>query len=126
MSSTKSPSRRARRYGLIPASLLPRIRPRSPSHAPRSRRSPRTSSACAAARRRTISSTLLPVTSLGEARAAIAALRGKAAARKERIPEPPEEPLPEECCQRGCERCVFIVYYEAVEAWASDIEQRWR
>ncbi len=56
----------------------------------------------------------------------ISALRAKALARKERIPEPPEEPLSENCCERGCERCVFTVYYEAIDTWRDDIEQRWR
>ncbi|HZE59694.1 MAG TPA: oxidoreductase-like domain-containing protein [Burkholderiales bacterium] len=42
------------------------------------------------------------------------------------IPEPPEEPLPENCCERGCDRCVFTIYYEAIDAWRRDIEERWR
>ena len=63
-----------------------------------------------------------PVTSLGEARAAITALRAKALASNRSIPEPPEEPLPENCCERGCERCVFTLYYEAVDAWQREVE----
>ena len=54
----------------------------------------------------------------------ISTLRAKAVAHKEAIPEPPEEPLPENCCERGCERCVFTVYYEAVDAWRRDVEAR--
>jgi Oxidoreductase-like protein, N-terminal len=30
-------------------------------------------------------------------------------------PVPPCEPTPEECCQRGCEPCIFDRYYEALE-----------
>ena len=30
-------------------------------------------------------------------------------------PLPPREPALEECCQRGCEPCVFDQYYEALE-----------
>ncbi len=52
----------------------------------------------------------------------ISAMRAKASTRKARIPEPPEEPLPENCCERGCDRCVFTVYYEAVDDWRRDVE----
>ena len=64
--------------------------------------------------------------SLREARALVSATRAKAFARHAVIPEPPEEPLPENCCERGCDRCVFTVYYEALDAWRRDIEQGWR
>jgi len=64
------------------------------------------------------------ISSLGEARAAISSVRAKAADRKQTIPEPPEEPLPENCCERGCDRCVFTVFYEAVEEWRRDVETR--
>jgi len=30
-------------------------------------------------------------------------------------PPPPEKPLPPDCCDSGCERCVFEIYAEAVE-----------
>jgi hypothetical protein len=53
-------------------------------------------------------------------------MRAKAFARHAVIPEPPEEPLPENCCERGCDHCVFTVYYEAIDAWRRDIEQGWR
>jgi len=39
---------------------------------------------------------------------------------------PPEEPLPENCCERGCDHCVFIVYYEAIDTWRRDIEREWK
>jgi hypothetical protein len=42
------------------------------------------------------------------------------------LPDPPEEPLPENCCERGCDRCVFTVYYEALDAWRRDIERGWK
>ena len=58
--------------------------------------------------------------SLAEARALIAAVRVKASGRE--IPEPPEEPLPESCCGRGCEGCVFVTYYAALDAWRRDAE----
>jgi hypothetical protein len=41
------------------------------------------------------------------------------------IPEPPEEPLPGSCCERGCEPCVFTVYYTALDDWRRDIEREW-
>jgi hypothetical protein len=79
------------------------------------------------ARRPITSSTLPPATdipsSLAEAHAVISSVRANASARKARIPEPPEEPLPAECCERGCERCVFTVYYEAIDAWRREIEE---
>ena len=53
-------------------------------------------------------------------------MRARAFARQAVLPEPPEEPLPENCCERGCDHCVFIVYYEAIDAWRRDIEQEWR
>ncbi|MGQ0657222.1 MAG: oxidoreductase-like domain-containing protein [Chromatiales bacterium] len=30
---------------------------------------------------------------------------------------PPEPPAPGECCGRGCERCVWVYYEEALERW---------
>ena len=33
------------------------------------------------------------------------------------LPARPESPLPDECCGRGCERCVYIYYEEAVRRW---------
>jgi Oxidoreductase-like protein, N-terminal len=65
------------------------------------------------------------VSSLREARALIATMRAKAFARHVVIPEPPEEPLPENCCERGCDHCVYTVYYQALAAWQRDIEQSW-
>jgi len=61
--------------------------------------------------------------SLSEARALIKALTERAAAAGRAIPEAPEEPLQSECCGRGCERCVLIVYYDALDAWRMEIEK---
>jgi hypothetical protein len=30
-------------------------------------------------------------------------------------PVPPREPTSEECCQRGCDPCVYDRYYDALE-----------
>jgi hypothetical protein len=37
-------------------------------------------------------------------------------------PVPPREPAPEECCQRGCEPCVFDRYYGALERYQAALE----
>jgi len=63
--------------------------------------------------------------SLSEARAIISSVRAQAFARHAVIPEPPEEPLPGDCCERGCNRCVFTVYYEAIDDWRQEIERAW-
>jgi hypothetical protein len=64
--------------------------------------------------------------SLSQARALISTMRAKAFARHSVVPEPPEEPLPSSCCERGCDRCVFSIYYEALDAWRRDIEREWQ
>ena len=53
-------------------------------------------------------------------------MRAKAFARQAALPAPPEEPLAADCCERGCERCVFTVYYEALDLWRRQIEGDWR
>jgi hypothetical protein len=63
--------------------------------------------------------------SLNEARALIATMRARAFARHAALPQPPEEPLAADCCERGCDRCVFTVYYEALDAWRRQIESDW-
>ncbi|XP_052195131.1 uncharacterized protein LOC127803133 [Diospyros lotus] len=35
----------------------------------------------------------------------------------EKLPPPPEKPLPGDCCGSGCVRCVWDVYYEELEAY---------
>lgn len=34
-------------------------------------------------------------------------------AETDRPPVPPEPPVDGECCERGCEYCVWVYYYEA-------------
>jgi hypothetical protein len=33
------------------------------------------------------------------------------------VPEPPEKPLPGDCCGSGCVRCVWDIYYDELEAY---------
>ncbi|XP_057978639.1 uncharacterized protein LOC131165032 [Malania oleifera] len=35
----------------------------------------------------------------------------------EKLPPPPEKPLPGDCCGSGCVRCVWDVYYEELEEY---------
>ncbi|HET7162935.1 MAG TPA: oxidoreductase-like domain-containing protein [Rhodanobacteraceae bacterium] len=37
-------------------------------------------------------------------------------------PRPPEKPLPGDCCESGCEACVFTVYEEEMEDYAQRLE----
>lgn len=37
------------------------------------------------------------------------------------LPPPPAEPDPGECCGRGCERCVYVYYEEALERWREKV-----
>lgn len=32
-------------------------------------------------------------------------------------PQPPEKPLPQECCESGCPICVYDLYAEALEEY---------
>lgn len=32
-------------------------------------------------------------------------------------PPPPEKPLTDDCCGSGCDRCVWDIYYEELEAY---------
>lgn len=63
-------------------------------------------------------------TTLAEARALIAKATATAAAEGRSLAEPPEEPLPDNCCGRGCEHCVYYVYYDALDAWAREVSVR--
>ncbi len=37
------------------------------------------------------------------------------------LPPKPVAPLPGECCERGCERCVFVYYEEALQRWEEKV-----
>ena len=37
------------------------------------------------------------------------------------LPPRPLEPSPDECCGRGCERCVYTYYEEAVTRWETKV-----
>lgn len=37
--------------------------------------------------------------------------------KEEPRPLPPEKPLPGDCCDSGCERCVYVVYEEEMDAY---------
>lgn len=46
-------------------------------------------------------------------------------------PEPPEKPLPQDCCESGCDPCVFDQYAEALDdykrrlaEWQARVEQQ--
>jgi hypothetical protein len=36
-------------------------------------------------------------------------------------PVPPERPEPDECCNGGCDRCIFDVYADAMERYEADL-----
>lgn len=36
-------------------------------------------------------------------------------------PVPPERPAPDECCQSGCEPCVFDLYEEALDRYEAEL-----
>ncbi|TAN07990.1 MAG: oxidoreductase-like protein [Rhodanobacteraceae bacterium] len=40
-------------------------------------------------------------------------------------PLPPEKPLPGDCCESGCDACVFTVYAEQMEEYAQRLAA-WR
>lgn len=37
------------------------------------------------------------------------------------LPPPPIQPLPEECCGRGCENCVYVYYEAALKRWQEKV-----
>ena len=37
-------------------------------------------------------------------------------------PHPPEKPLPAECCESGCEVCVYDVYADQLEAYEAALK----
>lgn len=48
-----------------------------------------------------------------------------AAAAPDPPPARPEKPLPSDCCEGGCERCVFDLYAEELEQYEAALA-RWR
>ena len=38
-------------------------------------------------------------------------------------PRPPDKPLPEECCGRGCCPCIFDYYEDAMERWRKAVTE---
>jgi oxidoreductase family protein len=40
-----------------------------------------------------------------------------------KLPPKPAEPDPSECCNRGCENCVFIYYEKALLRWQEKVEK---
>jgi hypothetical protein len=38
-------------------------------------------------------------------------------------PVPPERPSPDECCQSGCNPCVFDLYEEALERYEAALAE---
>ncbi|HET9819121.1 MAG TPA: oxidoreductase-like domain-containing protein [Rhodanobacteraceae bacterium] len=40
-------------------------------------------------------------------------------------PRPPEKPLPGDCCESGCDACVYTVYSEELDEYAQRLEA-WR
>jgi hypothetical protein len=36
-------------------------------------------------------------------------------------PQPPEKPLPCDCCDTGCDPCVYDVYADELEAYAKEL-----
>ena len=40
-------------------------------------------------------------------------------------PQPPREPLPEDCCGGGCVPCVYDRYYDALERYEA-AHREWR
>lgn len=40
-------------------------------------------------------------------------------------PRPPEPPMPAECCESGCERCVYDIYAEDLDYYRAQLAA-WR
>ena len=40
-----------------------------------------------------------------------------------KLPDKPDKPLPSECCDSGCENCVFFYYAEAIKRWEAEVEE---
>jgi len=42
---------------------------------------------------------------------------------KLKLPAKLDKPNPSECCDSGCENCVFVYYEKAVERWKAEVEK---
>jgi len=42
---------------------------------------------------------------------------------KQKLPDKPDKPSPSECCDSGCENCVFDYYAKAVKRWEAEVEE---
>jgi|MGYP000107844902 2-iminoacetate synthase ThiH len=40
-----------------------------------------------------------------------------------KLPNKPDKPNPSECCDSGCENCVFVYYEKAVKRWQAEVEK---
>ncbi|MDG4594157.1 MAG: oxidoreductase-like domain-containing protein [Candidatus Contendobacter sp.] len=38
-------------------------------------------------------------------------------------PKPPQPPVEGECCERGCERCVWVYYHEAMRRYEAAVAE---
>jgi hypothetical protein len=59
--------------------------------------------------------------SLNEAYELIESVRTEARALGRDYGPAPEAPEPYDCCGRGCEYCVFTVFYSRVQAWGTKV-----
>ena len=55
--------------------------------------------------------------SLVEAQQLLAEVSVAAATEGRELAAPPEQPHVQSCCGRGCDPCIFTVYYAALHAW---------
>ena len=42
---------------------------------------------------------------------------------KSELPQKPVEPDPSECCERGCENCVYVYYEKALKRWQKKMDE---
>jgi hypothetical protein len=47
----------------------------------------------------------------------------RASRKKPTFPAPPTKPDPAECCDRGCDPCIFDYYDRALERWKAKVRQ---
>jgi hypothetical protein len=39
------------------------------------------------------------------------------------LPKKPVKPDPSECCNRGCENCVYVYYEKALKRWEEKVKK---